>query len=352
MDRNIPFIMASEQLLYVLDSDLWKMLSILIQQESYWTHTKKIEEDGSFYKPMSEFADIFRKKNLQDVRLMLQTLQSKNIIDIIPSKSKKQANYYRICWDRIAEYNGIPKQELLNSPMIESAKRTNKKKVEGSTKSYQSDVDFDSTELYYQSVEDSTELYQQDSELIVQDCTPTIDNIIKINNNITIGNSEITKSPLYEQYNKRIKEQITDYNNEVDYINALDKYSKIESLLEVATKHIPTAELEVYKSQLSEASLAHERRGWNVLLDNITDDMIQNYHISKVHNVKTPSDPQQFKIILNDLIGRTDLYISSEHWEELTPSIEKWIIHQWERDIISYDLQQEYIDKIYSKLAS
>lgn len=351
MDGNITFTRLPTKLIYILDSDLLKMLVILIQQEDYWTSSKKLYTDGSFYKPMQEFADIFRKKNLQDVRLMLQTLQSKKLIDIIPSKSKKQANYYRINWDKIAEYNQIPIPQLIKSPMIKTAKRKCKSTVD-STESYQSNANSDSTELYHQSIEDSTETYQQDSDLIVQDCTPTINNIIKINNNITIDNSEITESPLYEQYNKRIKEQITDYNNEVDYINALDKYSKIESLLEVATKHIPTAELEVYKSQLSEASLAHERRGWNVLLDNITEDMTQNYHISNVHNVKTPSDPQQFKIILNDLIGRTDLYISSEHWEELTPSIEKWITHQWERDIISYDLQQEYIDKIYSKLAS
>lgn len=349
--NEIPFTRLPTKLIYILDSDLLKMLVILIQQEDYWNNSRKTEKDGSFYKPMSEFAGIFRKKNLQDVRLMLQTLQSEKIIEIIPSRSRKQANYYRINWEKIEEFNQIPIPQLLESPMIKTLKRKNKSTVD-STESYQSVVNSDSTKLYHQSIEDSTELYQQDSELIVQDCTPTINNIIKINNNITIDNSEITKSPLYEQYNKRIEEKITDYINEVDYITALDKYSNIESLLEVATKHIPTAELEIYKSQLTEASLAHERRGWNVLLDNITEDMIQNYHISNVHNVKTPSDPHQFKIILNDLIGRTDLYISYEHWEELTASIEKWIMHQWERDIISYDLQQEYIDKIYSKRAS
>lgn len=349
--NEIPFTRLPTKLIYILDSDLLKMLVILIQQEDYWNNSRKTEKDGSFYKPMSEFAGIFRKKNLQDVRLMLQTLQSEKIIEIIPSRSKKQANYYRINWEKIEEFNQIPIPQLLESPMIKTLKRKNKSTVD-STESYQSVVNLDSTKLYHQSIEDSTELYQQDSELIVQDCTPTINNIIKINNNITIDNSEITKSPLYEQYNKRIKEQITDYTNEVDYINALDKYSKIESLLEVATKHIPTAELEVYKSQLSEASLLHERRGWNVVLDNITDDMIQKYHITNVHNVKTPSNSQQFKIILNDLIGKTDLYISSEHWVELTESIEKWITHQWNRGIISYDLRQEYIDKIYSKLAS
>jgi len=351
MDRNITFTRLPTKLIYVLDSYLLKMLVILIQQEDYWTNAKKLETDGSFYKPMSEFADIFRKKNLQDVRLMLQTLQAANFIEIIPSRSKKQANYYRINWNKIEEYNNTPIPQLIQSPMIKTAKRKCKSKVD-STESYQCNSNIGSTNLYYQSVEDSTESYQQDSDLIVQDCTPTIDNIINKNNSITIDNSELTKSPLYEQYKTRIEEMIADYINESDYINALDKLSSIEEIIELATKHIPTNEIETYNSQLSEASLAHERRGWNVLLDNVSDDMIQKYHCSNVHNVKTPSNPQQFRIILNDLLGKTDLYISPTHWEEVTESVEKWINHQWERDVICYDLQQEAIEKVYSKLTS
>lgn len=338
--NEIPFTRLPTKLIFALDSDLVKMLALLIQQESLWKNKKQLSKNDSYYKSMDEFAQVFRRPNKQDVRLMLQTLQRYNFIEIIPNENKNQPNYYRICWNKIAEYNDIPIQELTESPMIETAKRTSKKKIKDSTVSYQ------------HSKNDSTTSYQQDRDLIVQDCTTTIDNIINKNNNNTIDNSEFTKSPLYEQYKTRIEELVADYQQESDYIVALDKFSNIESILELATKHIPTSEIELYNSQLSEASIAHERRGWNVLLDNITDDMMQRYHITNIHNVRTPSNPQQFKIILNDLLGKTDLYITSEYWEELTASIEKWIIHQWERCIISYDLQQEYIDKIYSKLAS
>lgn len=338
--NEIPFTRFPTKLIFALDSDLVKMLALLIQQESLWKNKKQLSKNDSYYKSMDEFAEVFRKKNLQDVRLMLQTLQSYNFIEIIPNENKKQPNYYRICWNKIAEYNDIPIDKLKESPMIETAKRTRKKKIKDSTISYQ------------QSKNDSTISYQQDRDLIVQNCTTTIDNILNKNNNIIIDNSEITKSPLYEQYKSRIEELLADYQQESDYIVALDKFSNIESILELATKHIPTNEIELYNSQLSEASIAHERRGWNVLLDNITDDMMQRYHITNIHNVKTPSNPQQFKIILNDLLGKTDLYISSEYWEELSESVEKWINHQWDRDIICYDLQQESIDKIYSKHAS
>ncbi|MCM1220724.1 MAG: hypothetical protein NC301_02830 [Bacteroides sp.] len=352
MDGNITFTRLPTKLIYILDSDLLKMLTLLIQQEDYWTNAKKLEQDGSFYKAMNEFAEVFRKKNLQDVRLMLQTLQSKEIIEIIHSRSKKQSNYYRINWNKIAEYNDIPIPQLLQSPMIRTAKRKNKSSVD-STESYHLDVNSDSTELYHQSFEDSTESYQQDSDLIVQGCTSTIDNINNINNNITIDNSEFTKSPLYDKCKKRFEEMITDYINEEDYIDALDKHSSIENFLElVATEYIPTEELEVYKSQLTEATLNHECRGWNIKLDRITDEMIPKYHDTNILNVKTPTNFYQFTSILNNLIGKVDLYVSSSSWEELIERMKIWIFHQWERGTISYNCRQESIEKIYSILAS
>lgn len=340
MDMDeIQFTRLPTKLIFALDSDLLKMLAVLIQQESYWIEHKKIGKDGCFYKPIKEFADSFRRKNLQDVRLILQTLQTEGFIHIISSKGGKQANYYRICWDKIATYNDMKIPQLIQSPMIRTAKRASKKKVEDDTVSYQ------------QKENDSTEPYQQDNELIVQDCTPTIDNIININNNITIDNSVLTKSPLYDEYKKRIEELLSDYQQESDYIISLGKHSKIETILELALKHIPTSEIEDYQYQLSEISTMHDRAGWNIKLDNITEEMMKKYHTINIHNVKSPKSPQQFKLIVNDLLDKAGLYIDCGHWEELADNVEKWINHQWERDIISYDLQQETIDKVYTKLA-
>jgi len=188
--------------------------------------------------------------------------------------------------------------------------------------------------------------------LIVQGCTPTIDNnIININNNITIDNSVITKSPLYDEYKERIEELLADYQQESDYIVSLGKHSNIENILELAQKHIPTSEIEDYQYQLSEISTMHDRAGWNIKLYNITEEMMKKYHTINIHNVKSPKSPQQFKLIVNDLLDKAGLYIDCGHWEELADNVEKWINHQWERDIISYDLQQETIDKVYTKLA-
>lgn len=338
--NEISFTRLPTKLIYTLDSDLLKMLAILIQQESYWKEHKKIGTDGSFYKPMKEFADCFRKKNYQDVRLILQTLQAEGFINTISSRGGKQANYYRICWDKIATYNDMKIPQLLQSPMIRAEKRASKKKIEVSTV------------LYQQKEIDSTESYQQDSELIVQDCTTTIDNIINKENNTTIDNSEITKSPLYDEYKKRIEELLSDYQQESDYIVSLGKHSNIENILELAKNHIPTSVIEDYRSKLTEIQSQKEQAGWNIKLDKITEDMMSKFHTSDVFNVKTPTSYQQFKTILTNTLGQFDLYISSDYWNRYTEEIEKWITHQWERDVISYDAKQEAIDRVYTKLAS
>lgn len=338
--KDIPFTRLPTKLIYTLDSDLLKMLAILIQQESYWKEHKKLGGNGSFYKPIKEFADCFRKKNLQDVRLILQTLQAEGFIEIISSKGGKQANYYRINWNKVEAYNDIPIPQLIQSPMIRTAKRTSKNSVE------------DNTVLYQQIEDDSTISYQQDNSLIVRDCTTTIDNIQNINNNITVDNTTSIKSPLHDAYKDRLDSLLSDYTNESDYIRALDMYSSILNDIEYASEHIPTAEIEDYRSQLEEAQTKRERTGWNIKLDKITDDMIQTYHTPNVYNVRTPKNTQQFAYIINDLLNNVDLYVSRDRWSNIAEDTEKWITRQWENDIISYDHQQEAIEKVYFKLSA
>ena len=53
--NEIPFTRLPTKLIFTLDSDLLKMLAILIQQESYWIEHKKIGKDGSFYKQKDSY---------------------------------------------------------------------------------------------------------------------------------------------------------------------------------------------------------------------------------------------------------------------------------------------------------
>lgn len=129
-------------------------------------------------------------------------------------------------------------------------------------------------------------------------------------------------------------------------------YSSILNDIEYASEHIPTAEIEDYRSQLEEAQTKRERTGWNIKLDKITDDMIQTYHTPNVYNVRTPKNTQQFAYIINDLLNNVDLYVSRDRWSNIAEDTEKWITRQWENDIISYDHQQEAIEKVYFKLSA
>lgn len=338
--NEIPFTRLPTKLIYALDSDLLKMLAVLIQQESYWKEHKKVGKDGSFYKPIKEFADIFRKKNLQDVRLMLQTLQSEGFVEILSSKGGKQANYYRINWNKVEAYNDIPIPQLIQSRMIRTAKRTSKKSID------------DSTVLYQQIENNSTTLYQRDRDLIVQNRTSTIDNSINLNNNTTIDNTTITQNPLYDAYKARLESSLDDFANEIDYIRALDKYNSIVKDIEFASEHIPSSEIDNYKLQLEETKTKHEQAGWNIQLDKITEDLIQHWNASNIHNVKTPHNYQQFTLSLNNLLGNVEMYVDADRWDDIAEDAEKWITHQWENNVIAYDIKTDAIERVYNKLAS
>lgn len=325
---EIPFTRLPTKLLFVLDSDLLKMLALLIQQESYWQEHKKLGDDGSFYKPMQEFADVFRKKNPHDVRLMLQTLQQVGFIDIMVSKGGKQANYYRINWDKIQSYNDVPICQLIEGPMLKSVKR-------GKTCS---------TDSYYQPVEDSTESYQQSRDISVRDCTTTIDNNINIDNSINKENRSLSESPLYVAYKQRIEDLLTDYQRESDYMCALSKYTDIENTITNAEAHLPTYDLSNYKHQLNEHIAQLEKDGWNLKIDG-PDYIIENY--GDIQNIRTPYDTAQFKQSFGILTNAMKEYVNPERRITIANEAEIWVTRLWEKGVISYDQQQDAIAKLY-----
>lgn len=79
---------------------------------------------------------------------------------------------------------------------------------------------------------------------------------------------------------------------------------------------------------------------------------MRNYHISNIFNVKTPQNDTSCRVIINDLLSKMDMYVDSERWKEIVEKTEQWITHQWECDRISYDAQQESIEKVYRKLSA
>lgn len=177
-------------LMYLLDSDCYKAISLLIQQESYWKNKNQLK-DGFFYKSVGELAKCFRAKNMQDVRLILQTLQENNLIEIKTSKGGRTSNHYRINWESINALSAKTIQETLNDEMIKTKKRGKKNK---NIDSYDSKK-IDSTISYQSENSNSTIPYYLNQCEIVQDCTTTNNNII-INNKNNITNNNNTYSTM------------------------------------------------------------------------------------------------------------------------------------------------------------
>lgn len=165
-------------LIYLLDSDCIKAMAYLIQQESYWRNNNRLK-DGYFYKSMEEIARVFRVKNKQDVRLIIQTLRDCNLIEVKTSKGGRYSNYYRINWDRISELSSKTIEDTLNGEMIRAAKRGRK------TKSIKLEDCFNEEDNASEIVQnctsivkdDSTNMYYQSYNEIVQGCTATKNNI-------------------------------------------------------------------------------------------------------------------------------------------------------------------------------
>lgn len=184
-------------LIYLLDSDCIKAMAYLIQQESYWRNNNRLK-DGYFYKSMEEIARVFRVKNKQDVRLIIQTLRDSNLIEVKTSKGGRYSNYYRINWDRICELSSKTIEDTLNGEMIRAAKRGRK------SKSIKLEYCFNEEDNRSEIVqncttivkEDSTNTYYQSQNKIVQGCTTTKDNINKNkkNNNSNTNNNYVNST--------------------------------------------------------------------------------------------------------------------------------------------------------------
>lgn len=103
---NVPYKFTASplNLLYVLDSDCFKMLNLLIQEQSYWKSEGELV-NGYFFKSLNALKEDMFMSNDQDVRLTLETLYINKLIDIIPQGEQHKASKIRINLEKIMEIN-------------------------------------------------------------------------------------------------------------------------------------------------------------------------------------------------------------------------------------------------------
>lgn len=100
------FVKVPLNSLFILDSDCLKMLTLLLQEESYWKSRGKLTKDGCFFKSLGELQDDMLMSNEQDVRLTIEALYLDRWIDVIPQGNKRKANKFKINYSKIEEING------------------------------------------------------------------------------------------------------------------------------------------------------------------------------------------------------------------------------------------------------
>lgn len=94
------FTASPLNLLYALDSDCFKMLNLLIQEQSFWKSENQLV-NGYFFKSLNELKEDMFMGNDQDVRLTLEALYINGLIDIIPQGEQHKSNRLKINLERI-----------------------------------------------------------------------------------------------------------------------------------------------------------------------------------------------------------------------------------------------------------
>ena len=119
---DYQFIAVPYKAAYACDALCLAVLIILIQKENYWKDKGRLDSNGFFYTANAEIESrIGYKRNV--VNETIEGLFRGNMIDIIPSSSKKESNKYRINWNTILAYDKLSLEEL-NHPAMRIHKVT------------------------------------------------------------------------------------------------------------------------------------------------------------------------------------------------------------------------------------
>lgn len=110
MDNN-KFIKMPTNLVYMLDSDCFKLMTILIQKESYWANKGKLK-DGWFVKTIKEIKKELDYANTKEVGCVIQAMVNSGIINVTAYEKKRMSAKFKICWEKVNELNDMSLYDL------------------------------------------------------------------------------------------------------------------------------------------------------------------------------------------------------------------------------------------------
>lgn len=157
-DLNYSFTPVPTTFMYLMDSDCYKAMALLMHYESYWKSNGKLV-NGFFTKSIGEIKDCLLMANEKDARLTIEALFRSKLIDVYATDGRRSPLRIKLNWDKIMELanKSIKEIQEFETPIVKLKRNEN---------------------LTYcqQKVEDMNGI---DDNLSTK-CTPTIDNLDNI----------------------------------------------------------------------------------------------------------------------------------------------------------------------------
>lgn len=115
--KSRSFTCIPTHLIYLLDNDCLKLMSILIQQESYQINSNIIKEGEYFKLSIINISIDLGFKNRIDTHCVIQALVNSLLIDVKTESQKFEIARFKINWENIEK---IQKLKLCEMRLIEN----------------------------------------------------------------------------------------------------------------------------------------------------------------------------------------------------------------------------------------
>lgn len=205
------FVPMPTNLIYLLDNDCFKIMAVLIQEESYWKSKDRLSPEGFFFKSIDELTQQLNYGNAKDVRLTLEALFRASLVDIKATDGVRHTAAMRINWNTIKEISEKTITDIIKfENRICKLKRTEQiTYADKMTTKVRTKVETDCASKL--DTELNTNCRTDCHTNLSTNCTPTIDNIDKIENQ-----DNLDKSNKIDKRKYLVNNIISDSSNSFD----------------------------------------------------------------------------------------------------------------------------------------
>ena len=225
-DKEIgfPFIAVPVNFIYIMDSDCLKLMTILLQKESYWSSHNQLK-DGYFIKSITELSKELNLINRKDIHSIIEALFLAGFITVDVTPRKFKTAKFKLNWEKIEEVASASLQSIreFETYITKLPRNVNYTYVTKCNTSINNDVTNNVTKCNTNVDNNVTSNVTNN----VTKCNTTINNIENIYN---INNKNNINNNLNNIYNINNKKEINNLNNIENFEN-MNINEKIDLLI-------------------------------------------------------------------------------------------------------------------------